>query len=126
MFEDLQHLLISLARGIKYFYDVELLYPLEEFQTNLIFSKRKHKIKTSLLFCGRHNKSDVFVLCFSIKEQISLKLVKCFCFYSASTKTSFGFCSCSELLQLKFDKKNVAGKCKLLSHQDSYFQIHLY
>ena len=57
---------------------------------------------------------------FSIEEPICLKLVRCFCCYSASTKTSFGFCSCSELLQLKFGKKNVAGKCKLLSPQDSY------
>ena len=31
---DLQHLLISLARGLKYFYNVELLYPFDEFQTN--------------------------------------------------------------------------------------------
>ena len=37
VFEDLQHLLISLARGIRYFNDVELLYPLDKFQTNLIF-----------------------------------------------------------------------------------------
>ena len=57
----------------------------------------------------------------SIEDPISLKLVKCFCCYSASTKTRFGFCSCSELLQLKFrGKKNLAGKCKLLSRQDSY------
>ena len=48
VFNDLQHLLISLARGLKYFYDVELLYPLDEFQTNLIFYrgniKQKHHI----------------------------------------------------------------------------------
>ena len=46
LFADLQHLLISLARSIKYFYDVELLYPVDEFQTNLIFYggniKQKH------------------------------------------------------------------------------------
>ena len=48
---------------------------------------------------------------FSIKDQICLKLVKCFCCYSASTKTSFAFCSCSELLQLKFgeEKKTMQG-----------------
>ena len=39
------------------------------------------------------------------------------CCYSASTKTSFGFCSCSEILQLKFGEKKVAGKCKLFSLQ---------
>ena len=46
VFDDLQHLLISLARVIKYFNDVELLYPLDKFQTNLIFYrwniKQKH------------------------------------------------------------------------------------
>ena len=31
VFDDLQHLLISLARGIKHFNDVELLYPLDKF-----------------------------------------------------------------------------------------------
>ena len=41
MFDDLQHLLISLARGIKYFNNVELLHPLDEFQTNLIFYRGK-------------------------------------------------------------------------------------
>jgi hypothetical protein len=30
-------------------------------------------------------------------------------------KDQFNFCSCSELLQLKFGEKNDAGKCKLLS-----------
>ena len=59
--------------------------------------------------------------CFSIKDPISLKLIECFCCYSASTMTIFGFCSCWELLQLKFGKKKVAGKCKLLSPQDRLF-----
>ena len=40
---------------------------------------RKNKSKTSLLSCNQHNKSDVFVLCFSIKDPICLKHVKCFC-----------------------------------------------
>ena len=48
-------------------------------------------IKLMFLFCA-----------FSIKDPICLKLVRCFCCYSASIKTSFGFCSCSEPLQLKF------------------------
>ena len=119
MFDDFQHLLNSLARGLGYFYNVELLYPLDEFQTNFIFYKGNIR-KKSLLMCGRHNKSNVFVLCFSIKDQICLKLVKCFCCYYASTKTSFGFCSCSELLQLKFGEINVAGKCKLLRRYSTF------
>ena len=35
-FDDLQHTLISLLRDFKKKYDVELLYPLDEFQTNWI------------------------------------------------------------------------------------------
>ena len=61
VFDDWQHLLISLARGLKYFYDVELLYSLDEFQRNWIFYrgniKQKHhfyrvadKIKPMFLF----------------------------------------------------------------------------
>ena len=69
-----------------------LINPLDKFQTNLIFYRGNIKQKTSLL-------------CFSIKEQICLKLIKFFCCYSASTMTSFGFCSYSELLQLKFGEK---------------------
>ena len=50
----------------------------------------------------------VWFFCFSIKDQICLKLIRCFCCYSASTKSSFGFCSCSEFLQLKFgDEKKL-------------------
>ena len=109
------------GKGFKIFFNIELLYPFDEFQTNWIFYREHAKQKkTSLLSCGRHGKSDVFVFCFSIKYPICLKLVKCFCWYSASTKTSLGFCACSELLQLDFGRKKVAWKCKLLSPQDSY------
>ena len=38
-----------------------------------------------------------------------LKIVRYLCFHSASTKTSFGFCSCSELLKLKFGKNTLQG-----------------
>ena len=40
-----QHLLISLARGVKYFYNVELLHSLDKFQTNLIFYRGNIKQK---------------------------------------------------------------------------------
>ena len=49
VFYDLQHLLISLARGLRYFHDVELLRPFDEFQRNLIF-KRKHTKQKNILF----------------------------------------------------------------------------
>ena len=51
----------------------------------------------------------MFFFFFSIKDPICLKLVKYFCCYSASTKSIFGFCSCSEFLQLKFGKKKSQG-----------------
>ena len=40
--------------------------------------------------------------------------------FSFKKLTSFGFFSCSELLQQKLTKKKVAEKCKLLSPHDSY------
>ena len=45
VFDDLQHLLISLARGLTYFDNVELLYPLDEFHTNWIFYRGNIKQK---------------------------------------------------------------------------------
>ena len=38
VFDDLHHILISMARSSKYFYDVELLYPSDKFQTLWIFN----------------------------------------------------------------------------------------
>ena len=40
-----QHLLISLARGLRYFHYVELLCPFDEFQRNLIFNREHTKQK---------------------------------------------------------------------------------
>ena len=100
IFDDLQHLLISLERGLKDFYDVELLYPLDLLQ-------RKHKTKNHLYCVADTIKVMFLFYVSSIEDPICLKLVKCFCCYSATTKTSFGFCSCSERHQLKFGgKKN--------------------
>ena len=45
VFDDLQYLLISLARGIKYLNGVELLYPLDEFQKKSIFYRGNIKLK---------------------------------------------------------------------------------
>ena len=70
--------------------------------------------------CGQHKAGDLIWTCEHVEDPKRLKFVRHFCFYSASTKTSFGFCSCSELLQLKFREKNVAGKYKLPSPQYSY------
>ena len=51
-----------------------------------------------------------FELVNMLKILKKFKSVRCFCCYSASTKTNFSFCSCSELLQRKFGKKIVAWK----------------
>ena len=48
-----------------------------------------------------------------MKDPTTLKLVRYFYFYSASKNTSFGFSSCSELLQLKFVEINFAQKCAI-------------
>ena len=109
MFNDLQHLLISLARGLKYFHDVELIYPSDEFQTNWTFYREHTKQKHHFYRVVHTIKVMRLFFRFSIKDPICLKHVKCFCCYSASTKTSFGFCSCSELLQLKFGKMFLQG-----------------
>ena len=47
----------------------------------------------------------VFVFSEYIKDPTTLTLGRYFWFNSVSKKTSLGFCTCSELLQLKFDKK---------------------
>ena len=70
--------------------------------------------------CGQHEAGDWIWTCEHVEDPKCLKFVRCFCFYSASTKTSFGFCSCSKLLQLKLGKQFLAGKYKLLSPQYSY------
>ena len=105
-FTDLQHILIILARGLKYFYDIELLYPLDEFQTNWIFFRGNIKHKHLFYRVGDTIKVMFLFHVSSIKDPICLKLVKCFCYCSASTKTSFGFCSRSKLLRLKFGNNN--------------------
>ena len=72
---------------------------------------------------GQHEAEDWIWTCEHVKNPKCLKLVRCFCCNSASTKTSFGFFLCSELLQMKFgreEEKNLAGNCRLLTPQDSY------
>ena len=64
MFDDLQHLLINLARGLRYFHDVELLYPSDEFQTSWIFYSKHTKQKHQFYRVADTIKSDVFVFLF--------------------------------------------------------------
>ena len=110
----LEHFLISLSRGLDIFTMLNYFPHLTSFK----------QIESSIEDINHHfyhvaNTIKVIFLFFllSIKDPICLKLAICFCCYSASTKTSFGFCSCSELPHLKFGKKMFAGKCKLLSPQ---------
>ena len=76
VFDDLQYLLISLARGLKYFNDLELHCPLDVFQTNWIFNRETKKDKHHF-YCVGHTLKVMFLFCvFSIKDPISLKLVR--------------------------------------------------
>ena len=94
-------LLNDLSRYLKYFDDVELVFPSDKFQIFSIFNMFKfifnpmiHVTNTKLWIKLKHVEDPTFK-----------KIVRHFCFYSASTKTNFGFCSCSELLKLKLGKK---------------------
>ena len=59
---------------------------------------------------GQHAAGDWIWACKHVEDPKCLKSVRCFCCYSASTKTSYGFCPCSEFLQQRFGKKN---RCSL-------------
>ena len=77
--------------------------------SEILTKKNCAKFKTKVLTAQKINvlnvcKSDVFL--FLYKRSNLFETVKCFCCFSASTKTTFGICSCLELLQLKFGKKN--------------------
>ena len=55
--------------------------------------------------CGQHKAGDWIWTCEHVEDPTNLKFIRYFCFYLASTKTNFGFCSCSELLRLKFGEE---------------------
>ena len=74
----MEHLLIILVRGLKYSYNVELLYPLDEFQTNWIFYRGNIKHKHHFYRVGNMIKVMFLLHVLSIKDPICLKLVKCF------------------------------------------------
>ena len=105
--EKLHHLWIDLARGLKYFDDVELVYPPDPFQVCSIFNMFTENYNKPRLPAANTAQGFYFFCCEHIKDPTNLKRVRYFCFYPASKKTSFGFCSCSELLQLKFGKKKL-------------------
>ena len=63
--------------------------------------------------CGQHEAGDWIWTCEHVEDPKNLKFVRYFCFYSASTKTSFGFCSCSEPLQLKFGEKKLSREIQI-------------
>ena len=77
MFYDLQHLLNRLARGLRYFHDVELLCPFDEFQRNLIFNRSmfmaallsQDQVKFSELPSEFSNK--IFVSCLKLSKKYS-------------------------------------------------------
>ena len=67
---------------------------------------------------SQHKAGDWIGTCDHVEDPKCLKFVRCFLLLFCLKKNSFGFCSCSELLQLKF-RIFFAGNCKLLSSQDS-------
>ena len=60
--------------------------------------------------CGHHEAGDWIWICEHVEDPKCFIFVRCFWCYYDSTKTSFGFCSCSELLQLKFCGKKTLQK----------------
>ena len=89
--------------NFKYFDNVELLFQLDKFQVCSIFNiftENKPWLPVA-------NTEPGFVLVFYeyMEDPTNLKLINYFWIYFASKQTSFVFCSCSELLQLKFVKK---------------------
>ena len=101
------------GKGHKIFWQCWTTYPSDEFQTNWIFYAEHRKHKHHFYRVADTIKVMFLFFCFSIEEPICLKFVRCFCCYSASTKTSFGFCSCSELLQLKFGRKKIGREIQI-------------
>ena len=113
---------ITLSRDLKYFDDVELVVPSDQFQVCLIFSMITGNSDKPRIPVANTKPGFVSVFCEYLKDPTHLKLVRFFSLFSASKKTSFLFCFwlCSELLQLKLDKKNISRKLKFLSPQDSF------
>ena len=62
---------------------------------------------------GQHEAGDWIWTCKQDEGPKCLKFVRYFCFYSASAKTRYGFCSCSKLLQLKFGKKKFSREMQI-------------
>ena len=116
-----QHL-IALSRDLKYFDDVELIFPLDEFEVCSILymftgNKSKHWLHVANTEPGLVLVSFAYML-----DPTNMELVKYFCLYFVSKNTSFGFCSCSKHLQRISveEEKNFVRKPKLLSPQDRY------
>ena len=120
VFDDLQHLLISMARSFKYFHNVELLYPSDEFQTLWIFNMftclysipwymwptLSWGLNLNMWTCWR---SKVFEI-----RQIR------FAFILHQQRPVFISAHAQNFFSWSLAKKNLAGKRKLLSLQDSY------
>ena len=117
VFDDMQHLLISPARGLKYFHNVELLYPLRVL--NILDLQHVHMFIPWYLWPTQSMGLNLNMwTCWRLKMfEPRHMLLLLFCL----NKDKFWFLlmfrtSSAEVWQ----KKNFAGKCKLLRPQDSY------
>ena len=96
--------LFSLARGIQYFYNVELLYPLDKFQKNLIFFKGNIKEKHHFYCVADTIKVMFFVLCFSINIKFVSNLSNAFAVILPQQRP---------VRQLKFAEKKCCREMKI-------------
>ena len=120
VFDDLQHLLISLARGIKYLNDVELLYPLDEFQTNLIFYRGNIKLKYHFYHVADTIKVIFLFYVSLLKIKFVWNLSGAFAVILPQQRPVLVSAHAQNFFSWSSSKKNVAGKWKSLSPQDSY------
>ena len=107
---------INLARGLKYLYNVEPLYPLDELQTNWIFYRGNIKHKTSVLLCGRQDESDFFCFMFLYKRSNLFKTRQMILLLFCLNKDQFWFLlmlrtSSAEVWRKK--KKKFAGEIQI-------------
>ena len=105
--DDLQHFLINMVRGFKYFHNVELHSQSDKFQTKWIFY-REHTKQKHNFYCVADTKKRCFCF-FGSLLKIQFAWNSSDAFAVIVPKTSFSFCSCSKLLQLKFAKKFLQG-----------------
>ena len=122
VFHDLQHLLISMARSFKYFYNV--LTHLTKFK-HFESSTCSHVHIQSNDTCGQHEAGEWIWTCEHVEDPKGLKFFQILLILICPNKDPFWF-----LLMLRtssaevWREKNFAGKYKFLSPQYSYRGVY--